>query len=193
MRVVFHEEITGAEVGGLVAPTESLTTELCGKPEEVAMLSSFLGFTPPPPPPPPLSIVEIKFDVPSISADYEDDDANLDLLYLRSNYGIPTGRVSSTARRGDKWYNQVDVGDIVNLRTTEDGDKIGEAVIVQKELVTLKDVLDNADHNHVAFSEEVNKHVGPAMALAGQLQAAYGTDLKLTETFSVLHILPLNT
>lgn len=114
------------------------------------------------------------------------------LLYLADNTFVPTYRVTSTARLGQKWNQQVDIGDIVDLKVTETGESFGKAVIVGKELLNYSDVLDNADHNHVAFSDKVNKHVSASVALDGELRAAYGNGFSSSAVFTVLHILRLN-
>lgn len=112
------------------------------------------------------------------------------LLYIGANSDVPFGRVSSTARRGDKWFNKVAIGDLVNLQVTETGETFGQAVIVEKELLPLADVLDNADHNHVAF-KNVDKHIASAQALYAALRDCYGSDLNALEPFTVLHIIPI--
>lgn len=117
------------------------------------------------------------------------------LLYVHGNDFIPPGRVSSTARLGDKWFHQVDVGDCVRTCAHPPGaptdlTSIGYALIVAKEFLPLDDVLDNANHNHVAFSSEVNKHASPRALLEVALFRAYG-DCERSEYFTVLHILPI--
>lgn len=111
------------------------------------------------------------------------------LLYISANSDVPFGRVSSTARRGDKWFNKVGIGDLVNLQITG-GETFGQAVIVEKELLPLGVVLENADHNHVAFTR-VDKHSSAAHALYSALRDCYGDDLNALELFTVLHICPI--
>lgn len=112
-----------------------------------------------------------------------------DLFYVAGNAFVPTGRVSSTARRGCKWYRDAKVGDAFNLKVTESKESFGIAVLVHKELVTFRDVLVNADHNHTAFNPKY-KAVGlPAdAALFAELRSAYG-ECSLGEEFTVLHII----
>ena len=207
MRVQFHEQVGGEAIGDIVAPTESLTTEICGKPVEVAMLACLLGFTPPPPPRIeivhnidivlPVGDLDAAFGPVPGSAEAEADAVREErvtheqLLYLLDNSYIPPGRVSSTARKGSKWFTKVGVGDVVDLVATETGKKFGEAVIVAKEFLDLDAVLDNAGHNHVAFGDKVNKHTSARHALEGELASAYGP-LNLDDSYTVLHILPLN-
>lgn len=179
MRVTFYEETGGESVGDISAPTDSLTTEICGKLTEVAMVASLLGFVPQAKP-----VLGIEGEA-VLGNDHED------LLYLADNNDIPAGRVSSTARKGLKWSELVQVGDVVDLRTTEDGEKFGEAAIVAVEVLSLVDVLDNADHNHVAFGSKVAAGVSARSVLIDELYAAYGP-LSLLDTYTVLHILPLN-
>lgn len=117
-----------------------------------------------------------------------------ELLYVRANNNVPRGRVSSTARRGSKWWDQAAVGDVLQMRNTEDKEPLGRAVVVAKELVTLADVLENADHNHVAFTDfrVLQKKVDAGVVLAEALGRAYGADMLPSEPFTILHILPLN-
>lgn len=112
------------------------------------------------------------------------------LYYISENGEVPTGQVSSTARRGDKWFNQVEVGDVVALTVTETDKEFGEAAIVLKELATYADVLNNADHNSVAFYN-YGDGATAAEKLDRALKAAYGPDLKPDDLFTILHILPL--
>lgn len=118
------------------------------------------------------------------------------LEYIPDNTTIPRGRVSSTARRGQKWWNLVAVGDVVLMANAVSGDPLGKAVIVAKELVTLEAAIENADHNHTAYNEAKLAAAGggkdaASKVLLAELQAAYG-DLRMDEPFTVLHILPLN-
>lgn len=109
-----------------------------------------------------------------------------DLLYLRQNNNVPRNRVTSTARKGSKWFDGTSIGDVVMMRNTEDHEPLGKAAIVAKEFIEYQDVIANADHNHVGVKGVDN---GPALAAA--LTAAYGESAP-TEKFTVLHILPLN-
>lgn len=114
------------------------------------------------------------------------------LEYIPANATIPRGRVSSTARRGQKWNNLVAVGDVVLLAGAFNGDVFGKAAVVAKELVSYEVVLENADHNHSSFNP-ANAGVPKDLALKAELEAAYGANIPATEMFTVLHILPLNT
>jgi hypothetical protein len=111
-----------------------------------------------------------------------------DLFYVAGNAFVPEGRVSSTARRGDKWMNQVNVGEMVNLKVTETGESFGVAVVVEKELVDFVDAIENASHNHTAFNPK-NTSLHPSTALYRELTEAYGDDLKADEPFTILHII----
>lgn len=113
------------------------------------------------------------------------------LYYISENGEVPTGHVSSTARRGDKWFNQVEAGDVVAMTVTETDKEFGEAVIVLTELATYADVLNNADHNHVAFHDYGDGETA-AEKLDRALKAAYGSDIQPGDLFTILHILPLN-
>lgn len=109
------------------------------------------------------------------------------LQYISANSDVPFGRVSSTARKGDKWHDLVEPGDVVNLQVTG-GEVFGQAVIIAKELVQYHDVIENADHNHVAFKG--SKHEDPAVKLESALTACYGHNYPDDE-FTILHIMPL--
>jgi hypothetical protein len=110
------------------------------------------------------------------------------LEYLPANSVIPNGVVSSTARKGGKWLNKVDVGDVVDLVMTGSGEVFGQAAIVCVEYLPLRDVIENAAHNHVGHNNEGRN--GRVLLLQA-LEAAYGA-LDPNDKFTVLHILPLN-
>lgn len=115
------------------------------------------------------------------------------LYYLSENGEIPTGQVSSTARLGRKWYNLVEIGDVVALTITGSERKFGEAVIVAKETLAYADVINNADHNHVAAFNHFGEGKTAAQKLEDVLKAAYGVEFfDPDELFTVLHILPLS-
>lgn len=109
-----------------------------------------------------------------------------DLFYVAGNAFVPTGVVTSTARRGAKWYNQAQVGDVLNLRITESEDSFGAAVVVAKELVTFADAIENSDHNHVADNPKYASW-DKRTALWTELTSAYGI-CKPDEEFTLLHI-----
>lgn len=110
------------------------------------------------------------------------------LYYIAGNAFVPEGKVTSTARRGSKWFDQIKVGEMVNLSMTETDESFGLAIVVHKELIPYITVLDEADHNHVAdnpkWSGTPNKK-----ALAAELRSAYGDDITPGDLFTVLHIL----
>lgn len=112
------------------------------------------------------------------------------LYYIPENRFVPTRRVSSTARRGRKWNDLVQVGDEVALTITGTEEVFGRAVVVAKEVMTYDLVLDNAGHNHVAFDPE--NLLDNAVALGRALDAAYDK-IKPFETFTVLHLLRIST
>lgn len=111
----------------------------------------------------------------------------LKLQYIKANKDIPRGVVTSTARRGTKWYEQVSVGEVVSAVVTETGEEICKAVIVCKERTDFRGVIENAGHNHVGhgYGTQYSRS-----ALMKALTAAYG-DLGDDDVFTVLHILPL--
>jgi hypothetical protein len=82
----------------------------------------------------------------------------------------------------------VDVGDVVDLVMTGSGEVFGQAAIVCVEYLPLRDVIENAAHNHVGHNNEGRN---PRVLLLQALEAAYGA-LDPNDKFTVLHILPLN-
>lgn len=115
-----------------------------------------------------------------------------DLLYIKANADVPRGVVSSSARKGMKWYNNTYVGDVLNLKVTETGEVFGRAVVVAREYIRYDDVLDNASSNHVGVLAKQRGDNTPArFLLASTLEAAYGKS-EPQNCFTVLHILPLN-
>lgn len=115
-----------------------------------------------------------------------------DLKFIQLNAFVPLGRVASTARRGRGWFDRVNKGDVVNLVVAETGDCFGRAVVVEKELVKLCDVLANADHNTAAFRPIYASSTPPDSKVVYELKMAYGDGLNKNEAFTILHLLPLN-
>lgn len=115
----------------------------------------------------------------------------LPLFYIPSNAFVPLGKVTSTARRGRKWFDAVEVGDTVNLCITEVGTSFGLAIVVAKELTTYEDAINEASHNHCAFNPKYDHaRFGPQGILAAELCAAYG-NVDNDEAFTILHIVVL--
>lgn len=110
------------------------------------------------------------------------------LYYVAPNAFVPEGEVSSSARRGRKWFDLVNEGDMLNLCITESDESFGVAVVVAKELLPYRDVIDEAIHNHVASNPKW-EGIPPEHALAVELQAAYGSDIDPREDFTVLHLI----
>lgn len=106
------------------------------------------------------------------------------LLFIEANKQIPRGGMSSTARLGQEWFDAVKVGDIIALAVGEDGtptESLGDALVVKKELVTYKQVLDTSYDSGDSKSK-----------LITSLEAVYGADISTGEVFTKLHILPLD-
>jgi hypothetical protein len=115
-----------------------------------------------------------------------------DLKFIKANADLPRGAITSTARRGDKWSKDAQVGDVVNLLVTESGANFGRAVVIRTEVKPLAKVCADCvvDNNHAL-------KVGDADArkpdvLMADLKAAYGEDLKDEEPFTVVHLVVLN-
>lgn len=68
------------------------------------------------------------------------------LYYIQQNADVPQRRVTSTARRGVKWFNLVSVGDRIALTVKETDEKFGEAVVVLKEVAQYVENGDTALH-----------------------------------------------
>lgn len=108
--------------------------------------------------------------------------------YIEANADVPRQVVTSTARRGPKWFESgLEAGDVIELAITETGKVFSRAVVVEIEMGPLWEVLENAHHNHVG-------HLAPEghapYLLLGELTAAYGS-VNLDEPFTVIHILRL--
>jgi hypothetical protein len=73
-----------------------------------------------------------------------------DMEFILPNTNIPYGRVTSTARRGRKWFDLATAGDRLRFRFTETGEIFGRAAVVKVELVTLAEVFERATENHAA-------------------------------------------
>jgi hypothetical protein len=88
-----------------------------------------------------------------------------DLLFLKENAHIPHNVVTSTARKGRKWFDQAKVGDVLMFRTTEDKALFGAGVVVRRELVRWSELLDRHQENHDGRGRQ---------PLERALRAAYG-------------------
>lgn len=117
------------------------------------------------------------------------------LYYIEANRDIPHGVVTSTARKGTKWNEQVKIGDVVELAITGTEESLGRAVVVLTEQTDFREVLNNARHNHVAFNQDGSAIDAPVSVvrrkLYDALTEAYG-DITHEDKFTILHILPLN-
>jgi hypothetical protein len=106
---------------------------------------------------------------------------------------IPDGVVTSTARLGREWYDQVEVGDTVAVYRVGTKQPVGYSVVVTKEWLSLVEVWENADHNSVGYGLP---HDVAQKRVLGTLGRAYGPAMRGIEVpaknFSVLHLLPIN-
>lgn len=105
----------------------------------------------------------------------------MDMQYIASNATLPRGQVFSTARKGDKWYNQANVGDVLDLTDTVSGNKFARAVVVDKQLGTREQALSEAGLNSA----------GNRTALNEQLIAAYGFGMP-QDIYSIIGLLIIN-
>jgi hypothetical protein len=73
-----------------------------------------------------------------------------DLKFIKENAEVPRGGITSTARRGTKWSEEVATGDVVNLLVTESGANFGRAAIIGTKVKTLAEVCADVvtDNNH---------------------------------------------
>ncbi len=95
------------------------------------------------------------------------------MLYLKQNADIPSGRVTSTARKGIKWSNFARVGDVLSLRYTEGNEEFGKAVVTGVSLMSYEEILDRADENHTG-QRPLAAGKTARQVLAEELAAAYG-------------------
>lgn len=115
------------------------------------------------------------------------------LLYLRENARIPTGRVSSTARLGRKWFDLLMPGEVFKCCTT-DGALLFRAVCVAKDLTTYANVLRTANDNHVGWDgDEPVPAIVAAHRLRNALERSYGKDYNLADNtaFTKIFMMPL--
>jgi hypothetical protein len=113
------------------------------------------------------------------------------LRFLARNKSVPRGQITTTARRGVKWYDRAAVGDRLDLIETESGEKFGEAVCVGAQVVPLHEVIAKVQISH-SYPEMVRSGKNPHLHLRESLVAAYGGDLRDRDLFTVLHFLVLN-
>lgn len=113
--------------------------------------------------------------------------------YISANAFIPRGLVSSTARRGSKWFDTLRVGDVVRCMITGTPTTICRAVVTDLALTTFEAVLDSATDNHVAFGRSPGDiSVTQVRAnLDHALRAAYGNALRPDAVFSKVFLLRL--
>jgi len=75
------------------------------------------------------------------------------MFYIKQNENIPEGMVTSTARKGDKWFDKAKPGDLLELRVYDDGGRwdylIGMGVVTKVERVSHVECLHRAKENHV--------------------------------------------
>jgi hypothetical protein len=105
------------------------------------------------------------------------------------NASIPFGVVTSTARKGRKWFDIATSGDCLEFAFTETGEVFGAAAVVKTELVTFADIIARATENHIAHAKDT---ANVKLRLQCDLQSAYGAS-KDTDEFSIVHFIRLNT
>lgn len=66
---------------------------------------------------------------------------------------LPKGRVFSTARKGGKWYGYLRGGEVLRLVDTDTGEHLGNAAVVDTDLMPLMDLLEDASGNHAIMTE----------------------------------------
>lgn len=113
----------------------------------------------------------------------------MDMLFLQANATLPRGEVTSTARKGDKWYKQANVGDVLTLKDTETGTIIGRAAVIAVEQSTYGAVLRKAYMNHAA--KGATTVFDERRTVEASLRLAYG-ESKDDDVYSVVHFLLLN-
>jgi hypothetical protein len=109
----------------------------------------------------------------------------LEYLSPTSNTDIPSGVVTSTARKGPKWQGLVKPGDVVDLKYTN-GAVFGQATIIQVIKTTYDEVIWNANKNHVAHGALCKAGEKPEVVLANELIAAYGAQDSTDEQYTVV-------
>lgn len=114
-----------------------------------------------------------------------------EMLYLAANADIPRGVVTSTARRGRKWFDLCRAGDTLLLKTTESGNLLGRAVVTHCELRPLDEVLARAELNHVGQVPLPPQFKSVSERLAHDLTSAYGP-MNMSELFTVVSYIVIN-
>jgi hypothetical protein len=118
------------------------------------------------------------------------------LLYLKANSDIPRRRITSTARKGRKWFDAVAVGDLLDMRTTErapyskEGEPIARGVVIKVELATFSNVIARANENHTG-QRPLPEGKTSSEVLYDELQAAYGDSVS-TDVYTMLHFVVIN-
>lgn len=105
----------------------------------------------------------------------------MDMQYLAANSGLPRGELFATARKGDKWYNQANVGDMLNLTDTATGARFARAVVYDKVLGTREQALSEAQRNSARNRETLND----------ELIAAYGPGMP-DDIYTIVGLLIIN-
>lgn len=115
-----------------------------------------------------------------------------DLKYLDENQKPTPGVITTTARKGDKWFKLVKAGDVVNIMIAQSSKVIGRAAVVGVALTDYKTVIERAYDNQVTQRADVKAGALKAEdALAQELKAAYG-EPKDDDVYTVVGLLPLN-
>ena len=113
------------------------------------------------------------------------------LRFLERNKGtMPRLQITSTARKGTKWYENAQTGDLLDLVVTETDKSFGRAVVIGTMVVPLSEVLAKPQINHAFFDALLLKQ-NPTDHLLKALEGAYGK-LNDRDLFTVLHFLVIN-
>jgi len=117
------------------------------------------------------------------------------LQFVPGNDEFPaSGVLTSTARRGDKWFNKAKPGELLDLmlvKNDENVRRLGQAVVIGVELTSLEAILEDAASNHAIQAADFN--LSPSekrKLLADALERAYGP-LESTEVFTKLSFMIL--
>lgn len=114
-----------------------------------------------------------------------------EILFIAANAHFPRGQLWSTARKGEKWMTEAKPGDVLVLMETESKKILGKATLVKARVDTFNGACAAAatDNNHALMT---NDPKAASDALAHDLRAAYGPDLKPHEPFTILHLMSHN-
>lgn len=113
---------------------------------------------------------------------------NKTLLYIDGNQHLKTGVVATTARKGVKWAELTQPGDVLDCRITETHELFAQVAVVRVEITDYAGVLNYASDNHGTTTDDTR---AARLNLEGALTSAYGP-LSPGEVFTKIHFIPLN-